>query len=175
VETLLRELEATDPLTFSRIDPRNPRRVVRAVEVLRLTGRPFSDQRSDWSAWAAAPSPWVGLRRAPQDLKRRIETRVDLMFERGLIEETRELLAQGLESNRAAMQAIGYRQVAEHLRGVRTREQTIELVKARTRQFARRQATWFRHQLRVAWLDVAPDEPPKTTAERLLARHRGGG
>ncbi len=73
-----------------------------------------------------------------------INARVDEMFRRGLIAETEQLLKRGLEQNKTAMQAIGYRQVVEHLRGERPLAETIELVKTRTRQFAKRQLTWFR-------------------------------
>ena len=84
--------------------------------------------------------------RQPEDLHARINARVDAMFARGLVDETRELLKRGLAENKTAMQAIGYRQVVEHLRGERSLAETIELVKIRTRQFAKRQLTWFRAQ-----------------------------
>ena len=77
---------------------------------------------------------------------------------RGLVEETRELLKHGLEQNKTAMQAIGYRQVVEHLRGERSLAETIELVKIRTRQFAKRQLTWFRAQTNLEWIELKPDE-----------------
>lgn len=114
------------------------------------------------------------LRREAGDLRRRIDGRVDAMFAGGLIEETRALLGRGLERNRTAMQAIGYRQVVEHLRGERDRAATVALVKTKTWQFARRQMTWFRHQLEARWIEVAADEPAETTAERI-GREWGGG
>jgi tRNA dimethylallyltransferase len=73
-----------------------------------------------------------------------------------------------LAQNPTAMQAIGYRQVVEHLRGVRSLPETVALVKTRTRQFAKRQRTWFRRQARLTWLDLAPDEPVEQTVNRLL-------
>ncbi len=168
---LLRELEAKDPACFAVIDRQNPRRVVRALEVIRVTGRPFSSQRAEWSprvpALPETPAPGdqpkaapearlasIGLHRQPEDLHRRIGQRVDAMFAAGLVEETRQLLEKGLEQNRTAMQAIGYRQVVEHLRGERGLKETIELVKTKTRQFAKRQMTWFRNQLPVQWIEV---------------------
>ncbi|RME91636.1 MAG: hypothetical protein D6766_11590, partial [Verrucomicrobia bacterium] len=107
------------------------------------------------------------LRRTPGDLRARIDRRVDRMFAEGLVEETRRALAAGLADNPTASRAIGYRQVIEHLRGERDLAATIALVKQRTWQFARRQMTWFRHQLPVNWLDVPADEPPELTADRL--------
>lgn len=165
---LLDELARMDLVTFDEIDLNNRRRVVRAVEVIRLTGKPFSQQRAAWPERAPAlAGRSFGLLRTREELHRRINRRVDAMFAAGLIEETRTLLTQGLENNRTAMQAIGYRQVVEHLRGERGRLDTIELVKQRTRQFSKRQATWFRGQLDLDWLEVAADESPENTAKCL--------
>ena len=90
------------------------------------------------------------------------------MFARGLVDETRELLKHGLEQNKTAMQAIGYRQVVEHLRGERSLAETIELVKIRTRQFAKRQLTWFRAQKDPEWIELKPNEPPEEIAQKIL-------
>lgn len=165
IEELLDELRGSDPVTYERIDRKNPRRVVRAVEVLRLTGMPFSEQRAQWSAAPDPAFPIFGIERPNDNLRTRIDARVDRMFAAGLVEETAELLRAGLEQNITAMQAIGYRQVVEHLRGERGLGETIELVKVKTRQFAKRQMTWFRRQLPVRWLD--PSNP--TVLDELLA------
>ncbi len=165
---LLDELARLDMATFDEIDLENRRRVVRAVEVIRLTGQPFSQQRARWPERAPAlRGRAYGLNRTRDDLVRRINLRVEAMFARGLIDETRRLLAAGLEKNRTAMQAIGYRQVTEHLSGERGRLETIELVKVKTRQFAKRQMTWFRGQLDLEWVDVAPSETPPETARKI--------
>jgi tRNA dimethylallyltransferase len=154
---LLRELELRDPITFARIDRQNPRRVIRALEVIRLTGKPFSAQRADWSH-APRPTPhaprFFCLSRPAADLHARINLRVDEMFAAGLVEETRQLLQHGLEENKTAMQAIGYRQVVEHLRGERSLPETIELVKIKTRQYAKRQLTWFRKHANAQWIEA---------------------
>jgi len=165
---LLDELARLDLVTFNEIDIDNRRRVVRAVEVIRLTGQPFSQQRARWSERAPALiGRMFGLQRDRDDLVRRINRRVEAMFTAGLIEETRGLLAAGLENNRTAMQAIGYRQVVEHLQGERGRLETIELIKVRTRQFAKRQLTWFRGQLDLTWFDLPAAESPGETARRI--------
>ena len=173
VDELLRELSERDPVTFERIDRQNSRRVVRALEVIRLTGKPFSAQRADWrggeSSIPSAKSPRiVGLKRGSEELRIRIDARVDQMFAQGLVAETKALLDFGLAENRIAMQAIGYRQVVEHLRGERPLAETIELVKIRTRQFAKRQMTWFRRQLPVTWLEVRADEPASEIVGRVM-------
>jgi tRNA dimethylallyltransferase len=174
---LLRELSRRDPATFEQIDQQNPRRVIRAIEVMRLTGRPFSEQRAPWPSGASSSATHQELRffalsRSNQDLRQRIDSRVDRMFERGLVAETRKLLQRGLDRNRTAMQAIGYRQVVEHLLGERSLDETITLVKTRTRQFAKRQMTWFRRQLPVRWIELGAAEPMQEVAARVLALAR---
>lgn len=169
LENLLQELAVNDPATYARMDRQNLRRVIRALEVQRLTGRPFSEQQACWRTAPVNPAPMFALDRASEDLHARIEMRVDRMFADGLVEETRVMLADGLGENPTAQQAIGYRQIIEHLRGDRGLAETITLVKARTRQFARRQRTWLRHQSPARWLVVGVEEAPEVTADRLLA------
>ena len=105
-----------------------------------------------------------------QSLDGRIATRVDEMFRRGLVAETRHLLERGLAQNPTAMQAIGYRQVVEHLRGERTLEATIELVKIRTRQFAKRQLTWFRKFAALEWVELNSRDSVEDAVSRIAAR-----
>jgi tRNA dimethylallyltransferase len=162
-EALLHELRERDPAAHEKIDKQNPRRVIRAVEVIRLTGKKFSEQRAEWKSDSTIHNSRLTTRfycftRPPADLHARINARVDAMFARGLVDETRELVQRGLEQNKTAMQAIGYRQVVEHLRGERPLAETIELVKSRTRQFAKRQLIWFRRQLDPEWIELNPDE-----------------
>lgn len=170
LEELLTELKLRDPVTFEKIDQQNPRRVIRAVEVIRLTGRPFSEQRSNWSKpqnESGRNAHCFGFSRTNSDLHARINRRVDEMFALGLVAETASLLKSGLETNPTAMQAIGYRQVVEHLRGERSLPETIELVKIRTRQFAKRQQTWFRRQMRISWIHLDETSGPNEVAERI--------
>jgi tRNA dimethylallyltransferase len=167
---LLAELEKNDPVTFQRIDRQNPRRVIRAVEVIRLTGKPFSGQRAAWRvADGGEGGSFFGLTRPAGELHERIVRRVEEMFARGLVAETESLLERGLEKNPTAMQALGYRQVVEHLRGRRTLAETMELVKIRTRQFAKRQLTWFRRQMRLDWISLE-GQSAEAAAEKLAAR-----
>ena len=162
---LLAELEKKDPETFRKIDRQNRRRLVRAVEVIRLTGKPFSAQRAKWTG--QAPPNFFLLQRAPEDLRQRIDTRVDQMFADGLVGETAALLPD-LQYNRTAQQALGYKQVIEHLRGERDLPATIALVKSRTWQFAKRQQTWFRKMHGAITVEVSPSENPTVTAQRIL-------
>lgn len=171
LEDLLRELAVVDPATHERIDRSNPRRVIRAIEVIRLTGKPFSAQRADWLPSGLRithnASRIFGLMRPADDLRQRIDARVEEMFVRGLVDETRSLLSRGLEENQTAMQAIGYRQVVEHLRGERPLAETIDLVKTKTRQFAKRQMTWFRRQLPVNWISIKEGESSDVVSSRI--------
>jgi tRNA dimethylallyltransferase len=169
---LLRELAERDPATYEKIDRQNPRRVVRAVEVIRLTGKPFSELRANWRhaprTTHHAPR-FFCLTRSTTDLRQRIDARIDAMFRRGLVAETEELLKRGLGDNKTAMQALGYRQVVEHLRGERSLAETVELVKIRTRQFAKRQMTWFRTQADLQWIQIRPEESDEAVAARLVS------
>ncbi len=168
-EALLRELRERDPAAYGKIDKQNPRRVIRAVEVIRLSGKKFSEQRAEWKSGAGSPMTGVFfcLTRQPAELHNRINSRVDAMFRGGLVDETRALLDHGLEQNQTAMQAIGYRQVVEHLRGGRNLAETIEQVKIRTRQFAKRQLTWFRRHGNCRWMELKPDETVDRCAEKI--------
>jgi tRNA dimethylallyltransferase len=151
---LLEELKQTDSLTWEKIDRQNPRRVIRALEVIRITGKPFSSQRPEWNR---TQDPIIfGLEMDRAALNKRIDQRVDQMFADGLIEETRRLLTKGLRET--ASQALGYRQVIDHLDGKIPLPETIALVKLRTHQFAKRQMTWFKRQLNCTWISGSKEE-----------------
>ncbi|HUA65972.1 MAG TPA: tRNA (adenosine(37)-N6)-dimethylallyltransferase MiaA [Alphaproteobacteria bacterium] len=165
---LLEELRERDPDAYAKIDQANPRRVIRAIEIVRTTNKPVAASQADWAGdnQSATRKTITVFARSGGDLLQRIDSRVDEMFRRGLVEETRELLERGLGKNQTAMQAIGYRQVVEHLRGGRDLDQTVELVKIRTRQFAKRQLTWFRRHAHCKWIELKPAE----TVEGIMAR-----
>lgn len=148
-EALYARLQRVDPATAARIDRHNKRRLVRAIEVFEATGRPISALRNEWSA--SHRPRMIFLHRERADLYGRIERRVDAMFEVGLIEEVRGLMTQNLARNPVARAAAGYREVIAFLENRVSREEAIERTKIRTRQLAKRQLTWFRHQ---ATLDV---------------------
>jgi tRNA dimethylallyltransferase len=165
--TLLDELKSRDPETFARIDQKNPRRIVRAIEAIRLTGKPYSQQRA---AWTDIPQTIFAFDADRADLHSKINARVDRMFKAGLIDETKHLLQHGLRENRTASQALGYKQVIDHLDGNVSLAETIELVKIRTRQFAKRQLTWFRRQLPCEWVSINASDSPASLAEMLLQK-----
>ena len=156
LDVLVEELQQHDPETYTRIDRKNPRRVIRAVEVIRLTGKPFSRQRT---RSAAAPTAFFVLERDRAELHARIDHRVDQMLADGLVGETR----RSALNSPAARQALGYRQIIEHLEGKHSLEEAIALVKLRTRQYAKRQLTWFRYQAQAEWV-------PAENAADMIAR-----
>ena len=164
-QALLKEIEEKDPATYKSIDQDNPRRVVRAVEVIRITGKPFSEQKGKWTN--LAPRNFFLLERTSQDLRRRIEARVETMFERGLVEETCSLRSE-LEASLIAQQALGYRQVISHLKGEQGLPETVNLVKSRTWQFARRQKTWFKKINQATVVQALENEGPEEIARQII-------
>jgi tRNA dimethylallyltransferase len=149
------DLVRVDPLTAARLHANDVRRVVRALEVYQLTGQPISRLRAQFEEDASAP--WVFVLCWPREkLYKRIDQRVEQMFAAGLVDEVRRLAQQGPLS-RTALQAVGYQEVLDHLAGRRLLDQTMALVKTRTRQFAKRQMTWFRGLSQCRFVDV--DEP----------------
>jgi tRNA dimethylallyltransferase len=166
LERLVAELRDKAPEALDRIDLQNPRRVVRAVEILRLTG--FLPKRSVARNEESTGGKVVVLVRSRDDLRQRVERRVDRMFTEGWVEEVWRLREAGLRRDSTAGQALGYRQILEHLDGERDLVATRELVKVRTWQYVRRQMTWFRHQVPSIWLEVGSEEGPDQTAERVM-------
>lgn len=175
---LHRELAAVDPEAAARIGPHNVRRLVRALEVYRVTGVPFS--RWLERARAAAAPPYdallVGLTRAREDLYRRIEARVEDQLRRGLVAEVRSLLAHGYSPALPALQALGYKEVIAYLEGRVPYEEMVRLLKRNTRRYAKRQETWFRREEGVRWFDLTR-ESAEAVEEAVVAlvRARGWG
>jgi tRNA dimethylallyltransferase len=149
-------LAERDPDAAARIIPENGRRVVRALEVIELTGRPYSASLPTLE-YADPHTVQLGVDIDRETLDRRIADRVDAMFASGFVDEVRHLLDHGLAEGRTAPRAIGYRDVVAHLRGEITLEEAKAQTAAATRRFARRQDSWFRKDPRIVWL--AHDDP----------------
>jgi tRNA dimethylallyltransferase len=165
-EALHARLAALDPLAASRIDHRNVRRVIRALEVCLATGQPISElQRKE-------PPPYrvtrIGVSRPRPVLYERIDRRVDAMVEEGLVEEVQRLVDAGYSFDLPAMTGLGYRQMGQYLRGDVTLDEAVALVKKGTRRFVQQQYNWFRlSDPQIRWMD--PDE---TTATEILGTVR---
>jgi tRNA dimethylallyltransferase len=167
---LLAELERLDPKMYRSIDQKNRRRVVRAIEVIRVSGKPFSEQRADWGG-EIRPVLGFGLERESTDLHARIERRVDAMFADGLVAEAREVLPQ-LRQNRTVAQAIGYRQLLDYFDGKIDLRTAVEAVKIKTRQFSKRQRTWFKGQIQLEWISLRPEGGVVEIAREIARRYR---
>jgi tRNA dimethylallyltransferase len=155
-----RELEALDPIAAARIEPRNRRRIVRALEVIHLTGRPFSSfgPGVDHFGPPAVAVRMIGVWLPRELLARRIADRVVAMRDAGFVDEVAALAQSPDELSRSAAQAIGYREVLAYLRGdLATVEVALDLAVRRTRAFARRQRMWFRRDPRITWIGTSRD------------------
>ncbi|MEX1254435.1 MAG: tRNA (adenosine(37)-N6)-dimethylallyltransferase MiaA [Dehalococcoidia bacterium] len=155
---LVDELRRVDPAYAERIDLRNTRRVMRALEVYRRTGRPLS------SCQTRTPPDFsftvIGLACPRDELYRRIDTRVDAMIEAGLVDEVRGMIDRGYGCDLPAMSSIGYRQACQHLAGELSLEEMTARIKTETHRLARMQANWFRaDDPRIHWLDVTAGDP----------------
>jgi tRNA dimethylallyltransferase len=156
-QALYEELRQKDPAAALRIDPRNVRRVVRAMEVFLTLGAPFSSQGHK------APPPYrtlvLGLTTATrQELHRRIDARVDAMLAHGWLEEVRALLEAGYSPELPSMSSVGYRELVLHLQGSLPLDQAVQRIKAATHRVARRQHAWFRPaDPRIRWLQAGPE------------------
>jgi tRNA dimethylallyltransferase len=169
-EALHARLAAVDPASAARIHANNVRRVVRALEVHALTGKPMSEHQAQWQQPVAPfPDRCLCVELPRDELYRRIDARVLRMMDEGLPDEVRRLRAMVPPPGREASQALGYKELFDWLDGRTTREEAITEVQTRSRQFAKRQMTWFRH------LDGCRLVPPGEVAKVWAARMRSSG
>lgn len=169
-EWLHNQLAEVDTASASRLHQNDLRRVIRAIEVFRLTGTPLSqhhqngplseDQRPNAVFWIDPPRDW---------LHARINQRVDLMMEQGLLSETRQLLDRTPPIGRTARQGLGYRELIEHFEGGVALAEAVENIKTGTRQFAKRQHTWFRNLVEIRSVSIDGSESAKKMADKLLS------
>jgi tRNA dimethylallyltransferase len=160
--TLHERLAALDPVAAAQIAPTNARRIIRALEVCLVTGRPFSEQQG------ARATPYrtlmVGLNMDRAALYARADARIDAMLAAGVVEETAGLVAQGYDWRLPSMSSLGYREIGAYLRGESSLAEAVERFKLATHRYIRRQITWFRPDARIHWLDAA--QAPETLARQ---------
>jgi tRNA dimethylallyltransferase len=140
-----------DPVGAARMEPTNRRRVVRALEVTLGSGRPFSTFGPGLESYPEGGTTQVGLSRPPEEVDHRIQVRFGRMVEAGLVDEVRALAARPAGVSRTARQALGYREILAHVEGGAPLADCLDEAVRRTRQFARRQASWFRRDPRIRW------------------------
>ena len=167
LDALLAELAAVDPEAAER-SQRNPRRVIRALEVYYETGETITAHNVRTQAIPPRFDPlWIGLDFEPRQLLYdRIDLRVNIMLQQGLLEEIRELLASGIPKSCTAMQAIGYKEFIAALDGRMTIEEAAEDLKKASRHYAKRQLTWFKRNKNIHWLTRTADTSPEEILER---------
>ena len=167
VERLHRWVMRVDPASAARIQPRDETRLVRALEVCLLTGRPltahFADTRSLLEDYDVLP---FAIRLPAEETARRVARRVDRQFERGVLDEVRRMLAAGVPDDARPFRGLVYRQAIEHLRGVRDERATRALIAQENRRYSRRQLIWFRKEPNLRWIS-RPGEHPDALAEVL--------
>lgn len=170
VDALHAELAAVDPDAAAIIEDKDPRRTVRALEVITLTGQPFKASQPPKDAPPRWGTRLLGLRTESEWLNPRIELRTQQMFERGLVDEVERLQSQGLTAESTAGRAIGYAQVFQAQAGQLTWDEAVERTTTGTRRYVRRQRSWFNRDKRITWLDAAGD----TASQAMTAIERPG-
>jgi tRNA dimethylallyltransferase len=169
LDALHQRLRQVDPLSAAKLHPHDKRRMIRALEVHRITGRPISHLQTQFEEGMPASRCRVFvLAWSRQQLHERINARVDTMFAAGLVEEVRGILARYGKLSRTANQAVGYREVVDYLQRGGELSATIESVKSRTRQFARHQETWFRSLSECQPVEIDDTETNRSVAQRLF-------
>jgi len=166
LKQLYRQLENVDSAAARRIHPNDARRIIRALEVYELTGKPISSLQQQWENNKPAGWTVIGLRMGKADADRRINDRVKKMLAAGLVDEVKSLLAEDKPLSKQARSAIGYAEIIDYLNGKTSLEDAVELIKKNTRRLAKNQRTWFRTFPDVNWLDIEPDE----ALENILIR-----
>lgn len=170
-QRLLNDLTEIDPQTASELNPSDKKKIIRAIEVYKETGKTMSEHKKD----EEEQEPWDSLifilNRDREKLYERINQRVIAMLKQGLIEENMRLAKKGLEKNDQAMLAIGYREVQFYLRGLLTYEEMVRILQQSSRNYAKRQLTWFRKTDNAIWLDVTEgyDEAKREINSRVQA------
>ncbi|MED1472563.1 tRNA (adenosine(37)-N6)-dimethylallyltransferase MiaA [Bacillus salipaludis] len=153
VEVLHQELTQIDSESAGQIHPNNVRRVIRALEIYHCTGKKVSDVQSEQQPDLLYETALIGLSMDREILYKRINMRVDLMMEEGLLTEVKQLHDQELRDCQS-IQAIGYKEIYDYLDGIISLEQAVENLKQNSRRYAKRQLTWFRNKMSVQWFDV---------------------
>ena len=154
IDAMFARLEKLDPAAALAIDRANLRRIIRALEVIEITGKPFTANLPREESIRYPNARQFGLVMDRELLSERIDARVNTMFEQGFVEEVQKLIPAGLLEGRTAQRALGYSQIVSHLQGELSLEAAIEETKRATRQYARRQETWFSRDARIKWIST---------------------
>lgn len=166
------QLKGIDPAASERIHPNDLRRLVRALEVHQLTGRPISHLQEQWDRQPPRyDCTFIGLRWSREDQARRINERVRRMIAAGLVEEVRSIVALPRPMSIAARQAVGYAEIIQHLSGDLDLEKATEQIKINTRQLAKSQRTWFKRFRNVQWIEMTDQSDMQSIADDLIKKY----
>ena len=162
-------LQKIDPVKAGELHPNNLRRIIRAIEVYRITGKPVSVLQEQYKqARKSYRFKIMCITRAREDIYRRINERVDTMFGKGLVNEVQSLLDNPEGLSKQARQALGYKEIIQYLDGELTLDEVKDMVKLSTRRFAKRQMTWFRSFPNVQWIEADEHEGPESISEEII-------
>lgn len=164
---LFEKLKSVDPISAEKMDPTKIRRIIRALEVYSMTGKPISDLHSMQERKTSFHVLQYALEWDRKVLYERINHRVDQMIEKGLLDEVRRLKELGYSSNLNSLNTVGYKEANDHLAGKITREEMVRLIKQNTRRYAKRQLTWFRADKRIQWIRVNEETEWDIIAEKI--------
>ncbi len=167
-EYLYKKLEEVDSKAASRIHPNNIKRVIRALEVFYSTGRTIKDFSNDMMESHDYNYILIGLRRDRRELYERINKRVDIMFDMGLIDEVRNLVEMGLTEEDISMKGIGYKEIIAYLNGEYDIEKAREIIKRNSRRYAKRQLTWFKRYDKIKWFDITENNNRNELIKMIL-------
>ncbi len=163
---LLETLQRVDPVSAVAMDSSKPRRIIRALEVFYITGKPISQHHREQPRTMWMECVQVGIEWPRADLYARIDNRVDRMFDQGLLEEVKQLQAKGFKRTLNALNSVGYKEVFDFLEGKTSQDEMVALIKRNTRRFAKRQLTWFRADKRMRWIKA----DSQTEVQELAAK-----
>lgn len=170
-DRLYADLVRVDPDTAARLHPNDESKVIRALEVFRLTGQPLSRMQERHAFQEAPFTPLlIGLHRPREALYRRIDARIDWQLAHGMVEETQQLLGRGYERESGAMKGLGYRQVSAYLAGEYGYAEMVRRFKRDTRHFAKRQMTWFRKEPGIEWIEMEDGASVEHTVHQVVER-----
>lgn len=171
IESLLNELRYVDSVSAAKMLPSNTRRIVRALEVYKITGTPISELHKKKDA-ASFKTVFVGLMWERKQLYKRIDERVDWMIHNGLLNEVKNLIEMRYSFMNNSLQTVGYQEVFKFFDGVISFEEMVELIKRNSRRYAKRQLTWFRRDRRIKWFEVKSADELDIVAEKIISHFK---
>ena len=166
---LYRQLLIIDPVAAGRISPNDAKRIIRALEVYKISGKPISSLQQQWTGRQTGGWTIIGLRRQKSIESKNINKRVKKMLADGLVDEVKKLLAEDKPLSKQERCAIGYAEIIDYLNGKTNLEDAVELIKKNSRRLAKSQRTWFKTFRDVNWLDIGEEEGPETILNRTMS------